>query len=93
MAQCICRDIPRYESIGSRGSLDYYLDLVYKLAKEGILEITCDMGDNTDYAHIEMFCKKCKRKLMLVCEAYHGAGGFIGSEKYRKSKRPRKTKK
>lgn len=93
MSKCICGDIPKYERIGSRQELNNYLDLVYRLAREGVLEITSDIGDNVDYAHIEMFCKQCKRKLMLVCEAYHGAGGFIGSDKYRKGKRPRRTKK
>ncbi len=91
MAECICSDIPQYEKIGSRSTLNHYLDLVYRLAREGVLVITCDMGDNVDYAHIEMYCKKCGRKLMLVCEAYHGAGGFIGSVRYKKGKRPKRT--
>lgn len=78
MTQCACSQIPKYERIGNRGSLNYYLDLVYGMAEAGILEITCDMGDNVDYAHIEMFCKQCGKKFILVCEAYHGSGGHIG---------------
>ncbi|MCS6795958.1 MAG: hypothetical protein NZ516_08345 [Raineya sp.] len=91
MSQCICREIPAYDRIGSRSELDFYLDLVYRLAREKVIEITMDIGDNIDYAHIEMFCKHCGRKLKLVCEAYHGAGGYIGSRKYDK-KRPKRKK-
>lgn len=76
-----CNECPEYDTIGSRATLNHYLDIVYRLARTGVLEITANNGDNVDYADIEMFCKHCGRKMKLVCEAYHGLGGRFVTQK------------
>ena len=77
---CICKTYRQRKYIKSPDELGQFLKLSKQLIEDGLLKLTGDFGDNSDYFQKEFVCTLCQQEFVLECEAYHGSGGSFGQK-------------